>query len=100
MPMFLQPEAVALQLRDGLPVITLAVDMPTDVAAGNWSVLNRLTVVVVDGPGQAGFLFPRLGPGGDLAPPGWDDAFERAAGCHVVFGTAPGAPTVFARRAD
>jgi hypothetical protein len=101
MPTFLRPEAVRFELRDGAPVITLDVDVPTELTAGEWSLLNRLTMVVVDGPGDDGFLLPRISPaGGDAAPAGWDDAVERAAGCHVVFGTDPGAPTITARSLD
>jgi hypothetical protein len=40
---------------DGIPAIVLDVDLPTEAAIGTWSVLNRLTMVVVDGPGDAGF---------------------------------------------
>jgi hypothetical protein len=92
---FITPDVVRFQLRDGVPVLTLAVDAP-DVE-GEWSVLNRLTLFVVDGPGDAGFVLPRFGEEGDIAPPGWDDAVADAGGSHVVFGTTPDAPTVFAR---
>jgi hypothetical protein len=97
MPTFLPPEAARFELRDGTPVITLEVDVPIELADGEWSLHNRLTLVVVDGPGDTGFVLPRLGAGGDVAPAGWDDAVERAAGIRVVFGTGAGAPTVTAR---
>ncbi|MFB9182427.1 hypothetical protein ACFFX1_30175 [Dactylosporangium sucinum] len=97
MPTFLPPEAASFTLSSGSPVITLAVQPPPDLAAGEWSLLSRLTLLVVDGPGEAGYLLPRLGPAGDVTPPGWDEAVEEAAGSHVVFGTAPNAPAVFAR---
>jgi hypothetical protein len=44
-----------------------------------------MTMCVVDGPGDAGFLLPRMSPTGDLAPAGWDEAVERSGGCTVVF---------------
>jgi hypothetical protein len=100
MPTALPPEAIRFEVRDGVPVLTLAVDPPTDLTPDGWSVLNRLTLFLVDGPGDAGFLLPRLSPEGDLAPTGWDEAVQRAAGSHVVFGTGPGAPAIFARNLD
>ncbi|WP_344126194.1 hypothetical protein [Luedemannella flava] len=100
MASLLESGTVTLELRDGVPVITLAVEVPAEDLTGEWSVLNRLMMLVVDGPGDAGFLCRRLGPEGDLAPAGWDEAFDRAAGAHVVFGTTPDAPTLFARTAD
>jgi hypothetical protein len=46
-----------------------------------WSVLPRLTLVVVDGPGDEGFLLRRMDrTGADHAPPGWDDAVDRHGG--------------------
>ncbi|MET7402578.1 hypothetical protein ABZS66_54770 [Dactylosporangium sp. NPDC005572] len=94
MPIFLPPEAAHFAVTAGAPVITLDVEPPPALAEGEWSLLNRLTMLVVDGPADAGYLLPRLGA---ATPPGWDDAVERAAGSHVVFGTTPNAPTVFAR---
>jgi hypothetical protein len=96
-PDFLPAEAARLELHNGMPMITLRVHVPTDIAAGQWSLLNRATLLVVDGPGDAGFLLPRIGPTGDLAPVGWDPAVEHAAGAHVVFGDEVGAPTTFAQ---
>jgi hypothetical protein len=100
MPTFLPPEAARFDLRDGVPVITLAVDVPVDLSAAAWSVLNRVTLFLVDGPGDAGFMLPRIGPAGDIAPLGWDDAVNLAAGSHIVFGTSADAPTVFARSVE
>lgn len=80
-----------------MPMITLRVHVPADIAVGQWSLLNRATLLVVDGPGDAGFLLPRIGPAGDLAPVGWDPAVEHAAGAHVVFGDEAGAPATFAQ---
>jgi len=97
MPEFLPPEAAGFEVRDGVPVIVLAVELPERVVEGEWSVLRRMTMLVVDGPGESGFLLPRLGPDGDVVPDGWDEAVDRFTGCHVVFGTSPDAPTAFAR---
>jgi hypothetical protein len=72
MPSFLPPDAARFEIRDGAPLITLAVGVPEDVAAGEWSLMNRLTLLVVDGPGDAGFLLPRLAGTGDSAPQGWE----------------------------
>jgi hypothetical protein len=97
MPTFLPPEAVRFELRNDEPVVTLAVDLPTGAVAEAWSVLNRLTMVLVDGPDDHGFLLPRLGPNGNAAPEGWDEAVTRAGGSHVIFGPHRDAPAVFAR---
>ncbi|MEV4705764.1 hypothetical protein [Actinoplanes sp. NPDC049316] len=100
MPQMLPPEAARFVVRDGAPTVALSVDVPADVITGEWSLINRLTLVVVDGPGDAGFLLPRLTPAGDAAPEGWDEAVDRAGGSHVAFGADAGAPTVFARNID
>lgn len=97
MPESLTPQAARFELHDGVPVMTLAVEPPAVVTDGEWTVLSRMTMVIVDGPGEAGFLVPRLGPEGDVAPAGWDDAVDRLSGTHVIFGTTADAPTVFAR---
>jgi hypothetical protein len=99
MASYVPREHAQFELRDGAPVIRLAVDVPTEAVAGPWSLLNRLTLIVVDGPGDVGFLLSRADAGGDVTPPGWDDAVDRAAGSHVVFGTGAGGPAVFARNA-
>ena len=98
MPSFLPPDAVRFELRDGAPVIVLDVETPPELAAGEWTLLNRLTLGVVDGSGDAGFLLAHVATGSDPAPAGWDDAVDRTAGSHVVFGLGADAPTVFARR--
>lgn len=100
MPSFLTPESVRFEIRQGQPVLSLAVDVPDGPEEG-WTLLNRLTLCVVDGPGEAGYLFPRVGgptgvPPGDLAPEGWDDAVDGAGGSTVVFGRGAHARTVFA----
>jgi hypothetical protein len=92
----LPPEAARFEVRDAVPVLTLAVDVPGEVVDGPWALMNRLTLVVVDGPGDAGFLLPRLTPGGDAAPAGWDEAVDRAGGSHVAFTSG----AVFARSVD
>lgn len=84
MPQFLAPEQFTLSIANGAPTITLC-----GVTVSNtdgWSFLNRLTLLVVDGPGEEGFLLPRLtSSDGDLAPPGWDAAVASAGsvGIHV-----------------
>jgi hypothetical protein len=93
----LPPEAARFELREGTPVLTLSVDPPAELTAGDWGVMSRLTMVVVDGPGDAGFLLPRLTPGGDAAPDGWDEAIDRVGGSHVLFGSGEDAVGVFAR---
>ncbi|MDT5027910.1 MAG: hypothetical protein QOE61_4336 [Micromonosporaceae bacterium] len=86
-PSFLAPDAVDFSWQDQLPLLRLAVDQPEPaIGATGWSVLIRATMCVVDGPGDAGFLVARLGPGGDLAPEAWGDAVDRAGGCLVGFG--------------
>jgi hypothetical protein len=84
-PTFLPPEDAHFDIRDGLPVLLLEVDAPHDVETDGWSLLNRSTLVVVDGPGDTGFLLPRMTAGGDAAPAGWDEAVERAGSVQVLF---------------
>ncbi len=93
MPSLLPPEEFRFEIQNGTPVLALAVEVPADPAA-EWTFVNRLTMVVVDGPGDAGFVLPRMTPDGDTAPEGWDEAVDRAGGSHVIFGSAP---PVFAR---
>jgi hypothetical protein len=83
MPSYLDPERVRLELVGGVPTITLS-DATLTVPSG-WSVLNRQTLVVVDGPGDEGFLLRRLdGEQGDLAPDGWDAAVAERGTVDVV----------------
>lgn len=85
MPEFLEPDRVALSLSDGVPTITL--DGVEVSATDEWSVLNRTTLLVVDGPGDEGFLLRRLGGDGtDLAPEGWDEALSTRGSVTVVAG--------------
>lgn len=87
MPSYLEPEQVRFELVDGMPTIRLT-DVTLDEPSG-WSVLNRRTLVVVDGPGDEGFLLKRLDDEqGDLAPDGWDDAVAERGAVDVVI---PGA---------
>jgi hypothetical protein len=74
MPELLPPEAAGFEVRDGVPVIVLAVELPEQVVEGEWSVLRRMTMLVVDGPGESGFLLPRLGPHRATARDHWPKA--------------------------
>jgi len=89
----LPPEAARFEIRAGAPVLALDVDAPAALDDDKWGVMNRLTMVVVDGPGDAGFLLPRMTPAGDAAPDGWDEAVDQAGGVRVHFGGG----SVFAR---
>ena len=86
MPEFLSPESARFELTDGTPLLRLAVPAPPSVEG--WSIMNRLTMCVVDGPGNAGYLLPRFASHGDLAPNGWDEAVQRSGGAMVAFGDA------------
>ncbi len=72
---------VTLTLVGGTPLITLPEAGVTTTEG--WSVLNRPSFIVIDGPGEEGFILARL-PGD--APPGWDDAIETGAGAWVQAG--------------
>ena len=75
-PEFLTSDRFELELVDGDPTVTLR-DAHVSSSEG-WSFLNRLTVLVIDGPGEEGFLLPRhVDTGGDPAPAGWDSVIER-----------------------
>jgi len=93
MPMTLTPDQVRFELHDGMPVIRLLVARPAEAAAAGWSLMSRVTLCVVDGPGDAGYLFPRFGL---EAPDGWEEAAEQHEGAYVVFGDA-GEANVFAQ---
>lgn len=83
MPQLVPPEQFTMDLADGTPTITLP--GLTVTTTDGWSILNRATLIVVDGPGEEGFLLPRrTGPAGDLAPEGWDDAVAAAGSVHVL----------------
>ncbi len=73
MPQSVDPDQATLSIEEGEPTIALR-DVEVSSAEG-WSFLNRATLLVVDGPGDEGFLLRRLdGQGSDVAPAGWDDA--------------------------
>lgn len=93
----LPPDAVRFELHGGDPLLRLAVDAPDELRPEQWGLVSRLTLCVVDGPGDAGYITPRFGPDGDVAPAGWDEAVDRAGGSLVVFGARPDAPAVFVR---
>ncbi|MFD8594102.1 hypothetical protein ACFV1L_03790 [Kitasatospora sp. NPDC059646] len=79
------PALPALRLRDGAAP-----------ALDGWSVLARLTLCVLDGPGDAGCLFPTLGgAAGPEQVSRWCAEVERAGGALVVSlpdGTDPDGP--------
>lgn len=95
MPQFLAPEQFTLSIADGAPTITLR-----GVTVSNtegWSFLNRVTLLVVDGPGEEGFLLPRLtSPDSDLAPEGWDAAVATTGSVGVLVSGARVLATVIA----
>ena len=73
LPQFLKSSEFKLSLTKGAPTITLhGVSLSrTD----GWSLLNRATLLVVDGPDDEGFLLPRMtSPDSDMSPEGWDEA--------------------------
>ena len=83
MPESLNPDQFTLSMAGGKPSITLH---GVTVANGNgWSILNRATLLVVDGPEDEGFLLPRMkSPDLDLAPKGWDSAVSSAESVDVL----------------
>lgn len=85
-------------VEEGRPVIRLGLPLPDGAPpAAAWSLLNGHTMVVVDGPGDEGYLLLRRLPDGtDFTPADWDQAVGQAGGAHVVFGAQPDAPGVFA----
>jgi hypothetical protein len=93
MPKMLTPDLVRFELRDGAAVVRLLAEQPPEAAMDGWSLMNRTTLCVVDGPGDAGYLFPRIGLD---VPEGWDEVADKQGGAFVVFGaTADGG--LFAR---
>lgn len=96
MASFIPPEQVVFTVDGGVPVIRLSgvsvdgagvdgagSDGAGSDGAGSWGLLNRLTLVVVDGPGDHGFLLARMGADGDAAPAGWDEAVAANGGAWV-----------------
>lgn len=96
MPEFLPPTSASFALHDGTPSIHLDLEAPEGAAGGPWGLLSRATLCVIDGPGDLGYLLPRMAAGPDPAPPGWDEAVEQARGCWVVFRRSPDVPSLFA----
>lgn len=94
MPEFLEPDRVSLSISDGAPTLTLQ-DVDVSSTEG-WSFLNRATLLVVDGPGDEGFLLRRLTQqGDDAAPEGWDEAVASRGSVTVqVSGAAFDAPVI------
>ena len=83
MPEFLESDRVTLTLPEGVPTVELR-DVEVSGAEG-WSFLNKATMLVVDGPGDEGFLLRRVGAdGADAAPDGWDDAAAAHGSVTVV----------------
>ncbi|HET7822467.1 MAG TPA: hypothetical protein VFL10_13175, partial [Ornithinibacter sp.] len=60
MPSYLDPEQVHFELVGGVPTVTLTGAEVT--GQDGWSILGRPTLVVVDGPGDEGFLVDVVGP--------------------------------------
>ena len=76
---FVPPRQCSFSLEEGDAVITLT--GVTVSATEGWSLLNRATLVVVDGPGDEGFLVRRASPdGSDHAPAGWDASVSAGGG--------------------
>ena len=75
MPDRLTPDDVRFELRGDKPVLIL--DVPTPAVDGDWSSLNRMTVFLVDGPGEAGYIAARFSAYLD------DDDLWRFAPCLV-----------------
>ena len=86
MPQHLKPDQFTLSLDDGTP--TIALHDVTVLSAEGWSFLNRATLLVADGPGDEGFLLSRVGPDGDAAPAGWDDAVASTGSVRLLISGA------------
>jgi len=73
MPQHLKPNQFTMSIADGTP--TIALHEATVSSTEGWSFLNRATLLVADGPGEEGFLMPRMTSSGeDLAPERWDES--------------------------
>jgi len=83
MPQFLTPDQFTLSIDDGAP--TIALHGATVSNTEGWSFLNRATLLVADGPGEEGFLLPRMaGPDVDLAPELWDETVASAGSVRLL----------------
>jgi hypothetical protein len=88
MAAFVPPEQCTFSLEGDEAVIRLS-GVTVDATEG-WSLLNRRTLVVVDGPGEEGFLLRRAGADGrDAAPSGWD---ATVAATHGAWMDLPAVP--------
>ena len=76
---FVPPEQCSFSVDDGDAVISLTgVTVSTEEG---WSLMNRRTLLLVDGPGDEGFLVRRASPdGSDTAPAGWDSSVSAGGG--------------------
>lgn len=87
MPEFLPADSVSFVIEGEMPLLRLAVAGPGSSTSDGWSVHSMMSMCVVDGPGDQGYLIARFGPqGADIAPDGWDAAVQRAGGAVVSFG--------------
>jgi hypothetical protein len=87
MPLFLQSDQFTMSIDDGTP--SIALHDATVSSTEGWSFLNRATLLVADGPGEDGFLLPRMtGSGEDQAPERWDEAVASTGWVRLL---APGA---------
>ena len=92
--MFVDDSLVTFDVVDGHAVLSLAVDVPAELDADGWSALVKQTLIVADGPGDAGYLVKRLDTNGtDRAPDGWDAAVERRDALTLVFGARRDGPS-------
>jgi hypothetical protein len=83
MASFVPPESSTFRIEEGGAFAELA--GATVASPVGWSLLSRATMVVLDGPGDEGFLLRRCDRlGGDRAPPDWDAAVERHGGAWML----------------
>lgn len=85
MPEMIPPEAVTLCVEHGEPVIRIAGARAREV--DGWGFLHRRTLVIIDGPGDEGFLVPRA-VAADAPDPDeeeWDAALSTATTVKVRF---------------
>lgn len=88
MPQFLKPGQFTLSIQDGVPTIALLGATMSNTSG--WSFLNRATLLVVDGPGEEGFLLRRMdSPDADLAPEGWDEAVASTGSVRLLASGVP-----------
>lgn len=85
MPEMIPPEAGTLSVERGVPVVCIAGARARDVEG--WGLLHRRTLMVIEGPGDEGFLIPRATPTDTSAPldDEWDTAVSTALAVLVRF---------------